>query len=215
MSSAANDARIDRIVARYQKPARTKAFPISQINGILAVLQYIGNRDEEELGTDWDLLLETMRADYTVATPFKEDDDLTCYEPLAFEKFQNEPWTAHFVTYARDFYIAVQNFNVNLQEKREQRRTKGRKRGYMSYVDMQQTYIRLLQHVFDVPTLDDRNRMGYEPLKDPSGVQPLLQTDEQWQHLLNLAGSVVMWAAYMNAQMRLSMLLGQCKAIRR
>ena len=225
MSSAAYNARIDRVVARYEAGGRPKAFRISQIAGIRGVLEGIHDCEEDELGgADWELLLATMRAwreaweaqlvdkyvglrrqaravrfpgtgDVGEAVPEREDGDLACYEAVAFEQFQSEAWTGRFVTCAREFYECVERFNESLQEKLGDKRSKGRRRGRMSYADVQQKYTQLLQHVFDVPTLDDRSRMGYEALPDPSGIQPLLQADGRWQELLGLAGLFVMWAA--------------------
>jgi len=50
-----------------------------------------------------------------------------------------------------------------------------------------------MQHVFDVPTIDDFGKMQYKKFEDPSGVQLLLQQDDNWMGLLKHAGECVLY----------------------
>jgi hypothetical protein len=60
---------------------------------------------------------------------------------------------------------------------------------------MQQNYLQLLQYVYDVPAIDDRQRMHYQKkLEDPSDIQAMVQGDPAFTEMLELAAVCVLWA---------------------
>ena len=132
--------------------------------------------------------------DIAVGRHIPPEHDLTSYEQQAFAKFKQEEWTAQFVTYGRQFYDSVERFYRHFKDRTDDQQRRGRKRSRLSYTDMQLTYVRLLQHAFDVPTIDDFNKMHYRKFEDESRIQLTLQADERWLHLLHHAGECVLWA---------------------
>lgn len=132
--------------------------------------------------------------DTAVARRLPPEHDLTCHEEEAFAKFKQEEWTAQFITYGRQFYDSVELFYRHFKDRTDDQVRKGRKRSRLSYTDMQLTYVQLLQHAFDVPTIDDFNKMHYRNFDDPSRIRLTLQADERWLDLLRHAGECVLWA---------------------
>jgi hypothetical protein len=117
--------------------------------------------------------------------------DLLSREEQALAHFAGgaHKWNADFMRHTQTFYQAVELYARTLERKYDE----GRQHAIIKYGNMQFTYIKLLQHVFDVPTIDDRDAMGYEAGKDPCLLQLGLQHDVVFIDLLLAAGEHVLW----------------------
>jgi hypothetical protein len=120
-----------------------------------------------------------------------EQPDLRAREEQAFAHFVGDAhkWNADLMRHTQTFYQAVELYARTL----EQKYVEGRQHAIIKYGNMQFTYIKLLQHVFDVPTIDDRDAMEYEAGKDPCLLQMSLQRDVTFIDLLLAAGEHVLW----------------------
>jgi hypothetical protein len=209
------DQRIDAVVEEYRSDApQDNKYLVTQVEKIQGILSQIQEHKwDHEPSVEWDKLLECMVAwskawDSKLlnmdATQPVEDLDGTVRHVVVIPRqppedvlarFRLEQWTEQFIRYADRFYDSVQNFFHRLQHLTEQQRSRGRKRGRLSYTDMQQNYLQLLQYVYDVPAIDDRQRMHYQKKhEDPSDIQALVQDDDAFTEILELAGVCVLWA---------------------
>jgi len=127
--------------------------------------------------------------DFVLARLIQPEIDLTSHELEAFAMFRQEEWTGQFMMYLDEFFLSVQNLIAQVK----QRTDAGDTWAHLNYTDLKFKYIQLLQHVFDVPSVDDRGDMAYRNIDDPSRMQMLLQEDENFINLLNIAGEYVLW----------------------
>ena len=214
------DEEIEEIVAQYIVAQRNNIYCEHQIKNIIEVLNDIENVDWDDHPStivDWNFLEQKMltcnakweakltdmyvrvmrqrlvqfpHQDYAVAVLLQgEDDVLMAYEQEALAMFDTEPWTAQFNTYKLEFFESVRDSNAQVQDKI----LKGRAHIRISFTTMRFAYIKLMQHVFDVPTIDNFGNMQYQKFEDPSGVQLLLQQDLDWIELLKHAGECVLY----------------------
>ena len=215
-----DDPEINEIVAQYIDTQRNNTYCKLQINNIIEVLNDIENVDwdahpspivdwnelvKEMLtcNTAWEVKLTDMyvrvmrqrfvqhpQGDDAFAVLLQgEDDVLTAYEQEALAMFDAQPWTAQFNIYKQNFFESVRDSNTEVQDKI----LKGSANIRLPFTTMRFAYIQLMQHVFDVPTIDDFGNMQYQKFQDPSGVQILLQQDLDWIDLLNHAGECVLY----------------------
>lgn len=202
---------------------RGKEHFIHQTESILLVLEAIESVEWDKTSVDWNNLVRQMRdwcrkwelrltkmyeehlrtrlaqhpeqaeysddARYAVATLMEPQVDLISHEDAAFAMFGAEQWTAKFITYTKEFIEALELFRTHLRNRIE----KGRQHATISYTSMQFTYLQLLQHLYDVPTINDAGKMQYEVCDDPSMMQQKLQEDEGFKNILKYAGQCVLW----------------------
>ena len=179
------DEREAAVLERYRSLAtQGNAYMLDQVGKILDILSDIDKMNwQQERSVDWTQLLQSMQR-WSAAW----------VRQLPSPAIQQEPWTAQFITYTTALHDSVQTFERRLRRIIHDQQTHGRTRGRLAYTDMQLAYLRLLQHVHDVPTIDDAQHMHYQPPDDPSGIQAMLQQDETFTSLLRAAAKAVLWA---------------------
>ena len=179
------DQREAAVLERYRSLAtQGNAYMLDQVVKILDILSDIDTMNwQQQLSETWTQLMQSMQH-WSAAWDRR----------LQSQAIKQEPWTAQFITYTTALHDSVQTFERRLRRLIHDQQTKGRTRGRLAYTDMQLAYLRLLQHVHDVPTIDDAQHMHYQPPDDPSGIQAMLQQDEAFTRLLRAAGAAVLWA---------------------
>lgn len=190
------EQRIDAVVELYHSQAtQDDAFRVNQCEKVMHILNYVhAHKWNEEPSVNWDSLLQRMTAWSAAWNNQLIQKATTSPQPdQAFARFKQEQWTAQFIRYTDKFYTSLQNFVDRFKGLLAQQQSGRRTRGRVPYTDMQQDYLRLLQHVHDVPTLDDRQCMHYQKLDDPSNIQEMLQNDDSFTQMMRLAGVSVLW----------------------
>jgi hypothetical protein len=126
---------------------------------------------------------------FALARLIRQQPDLTAHELEALAMFRHEEWTGQFMVFLDNFYESVDDLNEKVQERISAEQTWA----HLNYTNIKFRYIQLLQHVFDVPSIDDFGHMQYKKNDDPSRIQMLLQEDEAFINLMNIAGEHVLW----------------------
>jgi hypothetical protein len=222
MSFLSREERIDQVIAKYRETKRGSAHWLDQIAQVRALLEGLGSVDWDEPGVSnvlqWPELLRQMRdwnmawrmglvekyegmkhqrvvqdvtGNVNIGLLTDARPDLMSREEEAFAMFAGgaHKWNADFMRHTQKFYQAVELYARTLQRKMDE----GRQHAIIRYGNMQFTYITLLQHVFDVPTIDDLDAMEYEAGEDPFLLQMGLQQDGTFIDLLVAAGEHVLW----------------------
>lgn len=219
--SGERDERIDEIVKQYTSASeRGNTYFVSQLAQIKHILHDIESEHFNETRpiVHWDVLLQQMRnwnttwesnlirmyenllqtrlvqhpgdGEYTVGSLTEPNvTALMTHGSEALATFQTQQWSAEFVKYKADFFTSVERYHAKI----EQRKTRGRDYAVIPYQDMQFTYLALLQHVFDVPTINDQNVMQYRIFEDAGMIQQSLQKDHDFIDLLTAAGECVLF----------------------
>jgi hypothetical protein len=222
MSFLSRDERIDQVIAKYRETKRGRAHWIGQLAHMRTLLDGLGsvNWNDPNVSNDlhWHELLKQMRdwnmtwkvglvqkyeelkmrrvaqdatGNVSIGVLTESGPDLTSHEEEAFAMFAGgaHKWNADFMRHTQRFYQAVELYARTLQRKMDA----GCQHAIIRYGNMQFTYIKLLQHVFDVPTIDDFDAMDYEAREDPFLLQMGLQQDAGFIDLLVAAGEYVLW----------------------
>jgi hypothetical protein len=74
----------------------------------------------------------------------------------------------------------------------QEKKDAGKQNAHLKYETMKENYMHWLQHIFDVPTIDDHD-MRYNKKDHASSVQMLLQQDTEFNKILNDAGVKILW----------------------
>jgi len=163
---------INNIVQQYQVVG-TEEYCKEQLNKIIAVIDYIQNVDKNAL----------PKVDLNVVM-----SDIHTWCERRLPTFSQEQRTQPFVQHTQELLHFVEDLITTAQEKQNA----GQAYAYLDYKHMKVKYMQWLQHIFDVPTIDDHD-MRYNKKDHASSVQMLLQEDTEFNEILKEVGVKILW----------------------
>jgi hypothetical protein len=183
MSTLTDVMHIEEAIFQKYQVAGTEEYCKEQINKIIAVIDHIQNVDWNDApnapNVDLDQLASDIRKCFFQWVDAREEH---------LPSLRQERWTNQFVLYTDKLLESVDLINTQLQAKQATASTQA----YLKYETTKNNYMHWLQHIFDVPTIDDKS-MQYNKKDDPSGVQMSLQQDPDFINILYIAGLYILW----------------------